>query len=64
MILLLKSNLHFILPSTGNGDRVFYETLLKQKPTSEMAQDWCLSYGILDYDEAAKLYKKVCTRKG
>lgn len=44
--------------------RVFYETLLKQIPTSEMAQDWCLAYGTLEHDEATKLYEIVCKRKG
>lgn len=27
-------------PTPGNGDRVFYETLFKERPTSEMAQEW------------------------
>ena len=44
--------------------RVFYETLLQQNPASEMAQDWCLAYGILDPEEALILYTKVCKRKG
>lgn len=35
-------------PSPGNGDRVFYETLLKQRHDSEMAQEWCVQYGILE----------------
>lgn len=45
-------------------DRVFYETLLKQNPNSEMAQDWCLAYGILEFDEAKKLNDYVMKRKG
>lgn len=44
-------------------DRVFYETLLQQRPDSEMAQEWCLFYGILDEQEAHKLYLKYCKRK-
>eukprot|EP01038_Epipyxis_sp_PR26KG_P009567 gene9567-12885_t len=51
-------------PSPGNGDRVFYETLYQQKPESEMAQEWCLAYGILDYDEAEELNYRICKRKG
>lgn len=43
---------------------MFYETLLQQNPNSEMAQDWCLMYGILEVDAATSLYKKVCKRKG
>ena len=43
---------------------MFYETLLAQRPDSEMAQDWCLAYGILDYDRAAVLLGEVERRKG
>lgn len=43
---------------------MFYETLLQQRPDSEMAQDWCLAYGILDADQAQELYEKVQSRKG
>jgi len=50
-------------PAPANGDRVFYETLLEQIPESEMAQDWCLEYGVLTDKEAAKLYAKVQKRK-
>ena len=51
-------------PAPANGDRVFYESLLDQKPESEMAQEWCLSYGVLPIEKAEKLYKSVCQRKG
>jgi len=51
-------------PSPGNGDRVFYETLIEQIPTSEMAQEWCLAYGILSLEKATKLNAVVCKRKG
>ena len=27
-------------PTPGFGDHVFYETLLRQRPDSEMAQEW------------------------
>jgi hypothetical protein len=29
-------------PTPGVGDRVFYETLLRQRPDSVMAQEWCV----------------------
>ena len=29
-----------------------------------MAQEWCIAYGVLPAEEAAKLYKAVCKRKG
>mmetsp|Transcript_32510 Transcript_32510/g.77648 ORF Transcript_32510/g.77648 Transcript_32510/m.77648 type:complete len:120 (+) Transcript_32510:120-479(+) len=50
-------------PTPGNGDRVFYETLLKQRPDSHMALEWCVQYGVLDSDAAHKAYKKVLKRK-
>jgi len=51
-------------PTKGFGDRVFYETLLAQNPKSEMAQEWCVAYGVLARDEAQKLYKVILKRKG
>jgi hypothetical protein len=37
---ILKPGQKFPTPTPGNGDRVFYETLFRQRPESEMAQDW------------------------
>jgi hypothetical protein len=51
-------------PTKGFGDRVFYETLLRQNPKSEMAQEWCVAFGVLSKDEAGKLHKIVLKRKG
>jgi exonuclease III len=50
-------------PTPGVGDRVFYETLLRQRPDSVMAQEWCVAYGVLPDEEAEKLHKKVASRK-
>ena len=58
-----KPGQRYITPSPGNGDRVFYETLLDQRPDSEMAQDWCLHYGVLEEFKAAALLNKVSKRK-
>jgi len=52
-----------LLLSPGNGDRVFYETLLKQRPDSEMAREWCLSYGILEAKEAENIMKTANKKK-
>ncbi|EED87161.1 predicted protein [Thalassiosira pseudonana CCMP1335] len=60
----LKTGQKFPTPTPGNGDRVFYETLLRQRPDSEMAQEWCVNYGVLSEEEAAKAYKAVVKRKG
>ena len=35
-----KAGQKFPTPTPGFGDRVFYETLLRQRPTSAMAQEW------------------------
>lgn len=60
----LKPGQKFPTPTRGFGDRVFYETLLKQKPDSEMAQEWCVNYGVLPRSEAERLYKIIMKRKG
>eukprot|EP01039_Chlorochromonas_danica_P010934 gene10934-12156_t len=59
-----KAGQKFPTPSPGNGDRVFYESLLQQRPESEMAQEWCLAYGVLPADQAKRLYTTICNRKG
>jgi hypothetical protein len=40
MVEELKPGQKFTTPTPGFGDRVFYETLLRQRPDSEMAQEW------------------------
>ena len=61
---LLKPGQKFPTPTRGHGDRVFYETLLRQNPSSAMAQDWCIAYGVLPTKEAEKIFKLVVKRKG
>ena len=58
-----KTGQKYPTPSPGSGDRVFYETLLQQRPDSEMAQDWCLSYGVLSTEKAAQLQRQINNRK-
>lgn len=58
-----KPGQKFPTPSPGNGDRVFYETLFQQRPDSEMAQEWVLTYGILSAEDAQKLMDKMNRRK-
>jgi hypothetical protein len=50
-------------PTPGVGDRVFYETLLRQRPDSVMAQEWCVRFGVLSHGEAERLNKVVTNRK-
>lgn len=58
-----KPGQKFPTPSPGSGDRVFYDTLLKQRPDSEMAQEWCVTHGTLELEEAIKVYRLICKRK-
>jgi hypothetical protein len=41
-----KPGQKFPTPTPGFGDRVFYETLFRQRPKSAMAQEWCVWGGI------------------
>mmetsp|Transcript_74124 Transcript_74124/g.111683 ORF Transcript_74124/g.111683 Transcript_74124/m.111683 type:complete len:95 (-) Transcript_74124:128-412(-) len=59
----VKPGQKFPTPTPGFGDRVFYETLLKQRPDSFMAQEWCVHYGVLPAKKADKLFKIVTERK-
>lgn len=46
-------------PSPGFADRVFYQSLLEQKEDSKMAKKWCVEYGVLEWEVAAKLCKEL-----
>lgn len=59
----LKPGQKYPTPTPGFGDRVFYETLIRQRPDSIMAQEWCVNYGVLPKEEAAVLHKKMIKRK-
>jgi hypothetical protein len=39
--------------------RIFYETLLEQKPNSIIAAKWCIEHGILERTRAEELLKVV-----
>jgi len=60
----LKPGQKFPTPTPGFGDRVFYETLLRQRPSSVMAQEWCVNYGVLSVEEASRLHNIILSRKG
>ena len=51
-------------PTPGDGDRVFYETLLQQRPESRMAQERRVKYGVLPVAEAERLFSLIQRRKG
>ncbi|KAJ9186449.1 hypothetical protein P3X46_002021 [Hevea brasiliensis] len=45
-------------PGERDPLRIFYETLYKQLPNSEMAQIWMMESGLLSKEEAKKVYEK------
>lgn len=58
-----KPGQRYPTPAPANGDRVFYETLFQQRPDSEMAQEWCVYYGVLEKKEALKVNDVILKRK-
>jgi hypothetical protein len=47
----LKPGQKFPTPTPGFGDRVFYETLYRQRPESQIAQEWwVLVYPVITVD--------------
>ena len=58
-----KPGQRYATPSPGNGDRVFYETLLEQRPECEMAQEWCVYYGVLEDTRAHELHQQILKRR-
>ncbi|KAK1262013.1 hypothetical protein QJS04_geneDACA001119 [Acorus gramineus] len=45
-------------PNERDPLRIFYESLYKQIPNSEMAAFWLMEWGLLSFDEAKKVYEK------
>ncbi|KAL7569361.1 hypothetical protein ACA910_010448 [Epithemia clementina (nom. ined.)] len=60
---VLKPGQKFPTPAPGSGDRVFYETLLRERPDSQMAQEWCVAYGALPRAEAHRMNEEILKRK-
>ncbi len=52
-----------LIPFSIKYSRIFYETLLQQRPNSAMAQDWCVAHGVLEGGDAVRAYLQVCKRK-
>ncbi|GAB5031708.1 dna ligase 1-like [Nannochloropsis oceanica] len=63
MIHLTKPGQKYTTPTPGVPERIFYESLYEQNPESFMAQEYCVQYGILEEDEAMKIFKRVQARK-
>jgi hypothetical protein len=63
-----KPGQSFPTPSPGSADRVFYESLLREKPDSELALEWCVKHGTaLEGTDAQQLFERwnlVKQRKG
>ncbi|KAH9759086.1 nucleolin [Citrus sinensis] len=49
-------------PEERDPLRIFYETLYKQVPHSEMAQLWMMESGLLSFDEAKKVFERKQTK--
>ena len=50
-------------PSPGAGDRVFYESLFRELPSSDMALIWCIEHGVFLPEEHARLVGKYLAAK-
>lgn len=51
-------------PPETDPVRKFYTSLLDQNPTSEMAQRWCIQYGVLPLEEARRIHAELRSVKG
>ena len=54
----MKPGQKFETPDESDGTRVFYETLLKEKPESKMAEKWLMEYGCLSDERQSMAVKK------
>ncbi|WOG97774.1 hypothetical protein DCAR_0417115 [Daucus carota subsp. sativus] len=50
-------------PDERDPSRIFYESLYKQVPTSEMAAFWMMESGLLTFEEASKVCQKKLQMK-
>eukprot|EP00240_Pyramimonas_obovata_P006998 CAMPEP_0118929846 /NCGR_PEP_ID=MMETSP1169-20130426/6726_1 /TAXON_ID=36882 /ORGANISM="Pyramimonas obovata, Strain CCMP722" /LENGTH=180 /DNA_ID=CAMNT_0006872107 /DNA_START=130 /DNA_END=672 /DNA_ORIENTATION=- len=50
-------------PDENDSQRKFYVSLREQKPSSEMAEVWCMEHGLLSAEEAKKAFDAMNKRK-
>ena len=55
---LTKPGQRYPMESPGSGDFVFYQTLYKENPRSNMALVWCIEHGVFSHEEAGALLKQ------
>ena len=60
---LRKKGQRFPEESPGSADYVFYETLYKERPDSDMAFVWCIEHGVFSAKEAVDLHSKYLNAK-
>ena len=60
---LTKPGQRYPMESRASGDFVFYQTLYKENPNSNMALVWCIEHGVFSHDEAATLQEKYLSAK-
>ena len=53
-----KPGQKFTMPEEGDSTRVFYESLLEEKPDSVMAEKWLMENGCLTDVRQLQAYKK------
>jgi hypothetical protein len=46
-------------PEENEPLRIFYESLYRQKPTSKMAEQYCLDHGLLPLERAQEVYDRI-----
>ena len=46
-------------PEENEPLRIFYESLNRQKPTSKMAEQFCLEHGLLPLEKAQEVYDRI-----
>jgi hypothetical protein len=46
-------------PEDNDPLRIFYESLYRQKPTSKMAETYCLEHGLLPLEKAQEVYDRI-----
>lgn len=58
-----KEGQKFVTPINGDSTRGFYESLLKEKPSSHLAIRYCVENGLFAGDKHAALLKKYFSLK-
>mmetsp|Transcript_112754 Transcript_112754/g.318720 ORF Transcript_112754/g.318720 Transcript_112754/m.318720 type:complete len:256 (+) Transcript_112754:124-891(+) len=58
-----KEGQRFVTPPVGDATRMFYESLLRERPSSKMSIKFCVEHGVLPIEKHEKLFKKYTALK-